>query len=120
MNEESKTGIIRDEQGRFVDGISGNPNGRPPDTPEEKVVKKATKEFINDYKEKLAEALPKISPVLIAKAIAGDIGAIKEVHDRVMGKAPIDINLGNQDDLPFTIIFKGESLKKDNGSGTNS
>lgn len=82
-----ETGIIRDEQGRFIEGVSGNPEGRPPMTPEEKIAKKATKEFISEYKEKLGAALPLISPVLIAKALEGDMTAIKEINDRVMGKA---------------------------------
>ena len=76
----------RDEKGQLLPGNTANPNGRPKETEEQKVIKKATKEFIKDYKEKLAEALPQISPVLIAAAISGDIKAIKEVNDRVMGK----------------------------------
>ena len=88
LMEENKeeTGIIRDEQGKFVPGVSGNPEGRPPETPEQKIIKKATQELVKNYKDTLAEALPQVSPVLIAKAIAGDIQAIKELHDRVMGR----------------------------------
>lgn len=64
-----------------------NREGRPPETPEQKIAKKATKEFIAEYKERLGEALPLISPILIAKALEGDMVAIKEINDRVMGKA---------------------------------
>lgn len=67
-------------------GQSGNPNGRPPMTPEEKLIKKAQRDFIKEYTESLKESLPLISPVLIAKAVEGDMQAIKEVNDRVMGK----------------------------------
>ena len=74
----------RDEQGRFIPGVSGNPYGRPPETEQEKIKKKATKELIKEYKESLGEALPLIQPVLIAKALEGDMTAIKEIHDRVM------------------------------------
>lgn len=84
MAEEQE--IIRDELGRFIEGKSGNPNGRPIETEEKKLVKKATKEFIAEFKEKLGEALPLISPILVAKALEGDMTAIKEVNDRVMGK----------------------------------
>jgi len=97
-NTGNQTGPIRDEQGRFIPGVSGNPDGRPPLTEEEKIVKKATKELVSEYKEKLAEALPLISPVLIAKAMEGDMQAIKEVNDRVMGKAEAktDITSGGE------------------------
>lgn len=84
---EEPAGIIRDEQGRFVPGVSGNPEGRTPETLEDKIVKKATKQLIEDYKEALGESLPMIKPVLIAKALEGDMTAIKEIHDRVMDKS---------------------------------
>lgn len=85
--------IIRDEQGRFIPGVSGNPDGRPPETEADRIKKKATKELIEEYKEALGEALPLIKPILIAKAIEGDMTAIKEIHDRVMDKSkqPTDI-----------------------------
>jgi hypothetical protein len=64
-----------------------NLDGRPPDTPESKIIKKATKELIAEYKEALGESLPLIKPILIAKALEGDMTAIKEIHDRVMDKS---------------------------------
>ncbi|MBP7540367.1 MAG: hypothetical protein KA802_10515 [Saprospiraceae bacterium] len=68
-------------------GESGNPNGRPPMTEEEKLKAKVQRDFAKEYKQSLMEALPLISPVLIAKALEGDIQAIKEVNDRAIGKA---------------------------------
>ncbi len=82
-----------------------NRDGRPPETPEDRIIKKATKEFIAEYKEKLGQALPLISPVLIAKAMEGDMQAIKEVNDRVMGKAEQHTDLTtNGKDIPAPII----------------
>ena len=86
-NNTEQSGVIRNEQGRFIPGVSGNPEGRPPDTLQDKIIKKATKELIAEYKESLGEALPLIKPVIIAKALEGDMTAIKEIHDRVMDKA---------------------------------
>lgn len=57
INNEGKTGVIRDEQGRFVDGVSGNLNGRPPENQEEKLRKKASKELIANYRDKLANSI---------------------------------------------------------------
>lgn len=87
------TGNGRDEQGRFLPGVSGNPAGAKPMTEEEKLVKKANKKFIEEYVDRLSEALPLISPVLIKKATEGDIQAIKEVNDRVIGKPRQNIGL---------------------------
>ncbi|KKL84998.1 hypothetical protein LCGC14_1959110, partial [marine sediment metagenome] len=84
MSEEI-TGNNRDYQGKFKPGESGNLKGRPIETKEEKDIRKASRELVQDYKDKLAEALPKISPALIRKATTGDIPAIKELNDRVMG-----------------------------------
>lgn len=110
MSDE--TGIIRDEQGRFVPGVSGNPEGRTPETIEDKIIKKATKELIAEYKEGLGESLPLIKPIIIAKALEGDMAAIKEIHDRVMDKAkqPTDITSGGKPivQLAQEIIDKNE------------
>jgi len=85
--------VIREEDGRFLPGKSGNLNGRPKMTKEEKLIAKTQRNFIKEYEEKLKESLPLLSPVLIAKAMEGDITAIKEVNDRVMGKPRQNIGL---------------------------
>jgi hypothetical protein len=75
-----------------------NRDGRKPDTEQDKIIKKATKELIAEYKESLGECLPLIKPVIIAKALEGDMTAIKEIHDRVMDKSkqPTDITSGGE------------------------
>ena len=85
--ENQERGKSRDEQGRFVEGISGNPNGRSPQTLEEKLVKKATQDYVEEYKSRLAKSLIRIDPVLVGKAEQGDILAIKEIHAVVVGEA---------------------------------
>lgn len=89
----------------FKPGESGNPAGRPKETEEQKLLRKTRKQLIEEYKDALAEALPLISPVLVAKALEGDIPAIKELHDRTMDKAKqaTDITT-NGKDLPTPII----------------
>jgi hypothetical protein len=90
----------------YQPGQSGNPAGRPKLTPEEKAVKKALKEMVKEYKEKLADALIDISPVLIAEALKGNITAIKEINDRVMGKPEqqTDITSGGEKINPIPIL----------------
>ena len=85
--------------GKFAVGNPGG--GRPPNSsipPEQLAIKKATKELIAEYKESLGESLVLIKPVLIAKALEGDVSAIKEIHDRVMDKAKqsTDITTGGE------------------------
>lgn len=99
QEENDQKGIKRNEDGTFAIGKIGGP-GRPKDTPESIIVKKATKELISEYKEALGEALPMIKPILIAKALEGDMTAIKEIHDRVMDKAK----------QPTDITSKGEQI----------
>lgn len=98
--EENKSAPEQLKPYMFQPGESGNPAGRPKDTPEQKLIRKATKQIIEEYKQALAEALPMIQPVLIAKAIEGDIQAIKEVHDRTMDKSK----------QPTDITSKGEQI----------
>lgn len=102
--ETENIGLKRKEDGTFDVGNAGGP-GRPPDTEASKIAKRATKELIAEYKEALGESLVLIKPVLIAKALEGDVAAIKEIHDRVMDKAkqPTDITT-NGKDIPSPII----------------
>lgn len=106
MNEETDlNGIKRNEDGTFSNGTAPGP-GRPPETLEQKIIKKATRELIDEYKEGLGEALPLIQPIIIAKALEGDMTAIKEIHDRVMDKSkqPTDIT-SNGETIPVLVKF---------------
>lgn len=76
----------------FKEGNEGGP-GRTPDTPEQKLEKKALKVIIKEYKEALADMLPEIQPILRKKALEGDMTAIKEVHDRVMDKSRQNVGI---------------------------
>lgn len=100
----------------FQPGQSGNPAGRPVEDKETKLIRKAAKEIIKEYKEALAEALPLIQPVLIAKAIEGDMTAIKELHDRAMDKAkmPTDITTNGKD-----IVINVVDYNKINGDNNS-
>jgi len=95
MTESDKNDWKRNEDGTFGKGNIGG--GRTPDTLEDKIIKKATKEIIAEYKEALGEALPLILPILKAKAMDGDMTAIKEIHDRVMDKAKQSTDINNPD-----------------------
>lgn len=81
---------MRDDQGRFVKGESGNPGGRPKDA-----VRKLLEEQID--REKFVQAMLK-------RAYEGDPRMITYVFDQLAGKAP-DI-LANDEDREFVIRIK--------------
>lgn len=43
----------------------------------------------------------RLMDILIDKALEGDMPAIKEIFDRVDGKAQQDVNIGGQEDNPL-------------------
>lgn len=110
-----ETNGLRDEVGQFVEGHPNVSPGRPIETPEKKIVKRAIKEIVAEYKENLANALPQIEPVVIAKAIAGDMTAVKEIHDRVMDKArqPTDLDIKGTLEIKFDSSFDFDNAFKD-------
>lgn len=89
--ETEQNGYIRNPDGTFAEGTAPGP-GRPEDTPEKALQRKALKVIIEEYRESLSDVLPALSPVLKEMALAKDIGAIKEVHNRVMGQAPQSVD----------------------------
>jgi hypothetical protein len=82
-----------------------NRDGRPVESEEKKLLRKTAKQIIAEYKEALAEALPMIQPILVAKAMEGDMTAIKEVHDRVMDKAKQSTEISGEIDVKKTLIL---------------
>ena len=105
---------------RFQKGNPGGP-GKPKDTEETKLKKKAIKEIIKRYEASLADILPELPAILKKKAIDDeDIHAIREIHDRVMGKPRQNIGIdGGEEDKPIAIltnaISSNNSNPKDNG-----
>lgn len=119
VDKQETTSDNRNEKGQFVKGVSGNLKGRNPETEEEKAIKKARKELINDYTEKLAGALADISPVLIALAVTGDISAIKEINNRVLGMPKQSISLDTEElvgEVKFELVIK----KNENSNTQNN
>lgn len=105
--EKNTTETIKEHTGHelWKPGESGNPYGRKKDTPAQIFEKRAIKAIVKEYRQALADALPKISPVLIDKAVSGELPAIKEVNDRVMGKARETIGLDGGEDKPIPILM---------------
>lgn len=78
---------IRDEKGRFVKGVSGNPEGKPKGTTSfktdwENFIKKVAKS--NGMSE--IEINEQLLAVGFKKAKEGDYNFYRDIHDRVYGK----------------------------------
>ena len=117
-SENKKQTYTDPKTGKFK---AGNPGGgRPPNsslTPEQKLERKALKTIIAEYRDKLSDSLSLIEPVLVAKALEADVQAIKEIHDRVMGKAQQNIDLmSDGEKISFNIVSYKENGHNDSTS----
>lgn len=81
----------------FQPGQSGNPGGRPKDKPFREALLIELKEAGADHKK-----LRQLAKVLISMGERGDMGALKELFDRVDGKVPqAQIHTGDDDGGPI-------------------
>jgi hypothetical protein len=97
-----KSGIIRDKEGKFVPGHSGNPAGKPPGTISAIAkVKQIFQENPEEFEKFIEEYIK-------------DPNNRKHIVEMIDGKPKQDVNLGNAE-LPFTII-----VKKDDGGGKDN
>jgi hypothetical protein len=96
----------RDEQGRFKEGSSGNPNGRP---------KKG--HAITDVIRQMMDEKPEIKKALATKlfelALGGDLAAIRELMDRLEGRALQGLDLTTDGEAldGLVIVTNGSSTK---------
>ena len=109
MQEENRTEQEgnRDDKGRFVPGVSGNPNGRPKD---EDSPTYWLGRFLSRVDPKSKEGRRRIEDIAIMLAVAANKGeswAIKEIFDRLDGKAPqtvkheggVDVNIKKLEEI---------------------
>lgn len=81
-------------------GQSGNPNGRPRTRVMAEALSLALKREAADSDGKLTRKLNLIADKLVNLALEGDMQAIKEINDRMDGKAFQSVAIGGDDDLP--------------------
>ena len=84
------TGVNRNKDGTFKQGVSGNPNGRPKGSvaPSD-ILRQIASEFVNDESERTK--LDFIMRMLFKMASNGNLQAIKEIIDRLEGKSTENI-----------------------------
>jgi len=86
---------------QFKPGQSGNPGGRPKETP----ITDALRQALSDPAE-----LERFISAVIKKAKKGDVKAFQAVSDRIEGKPAQALNLGGADGGP--IVFRLERIGK--------
>lgn len=104
----NKSGGIprRDTNGHWLPGNSGNPKGR---LKKDYCITSLIKEMLDQEADYIAPGvLPTdktwrqmIARAMLIKCANGDVQMIKELLDRIDGKVPTAIDLGNKDDKPF-------------------
>jgi hypothetical protein len=87
--------------------------GRPP---KEKSFANMLNIAIKEATEDGGTKLRAVADALIAKAISGDVQAIKEVADRLDGKVPQGIVGGDEDDNPLNIVTRIELVAPNGNS----
>lgn len=91
----------------FVKGKSGNPRGRPKNTPE---LAPCLRALLRQKDETGVTNAAAIADALLKKAKSGDIEAIKVVFDRVDGKLTNVTELtGGEDAIRIEVAFVTES-----------
>jgi hypothetical protein len=99
MSDETATGetpplpvtTARDSEGRFVKGVSGNPNGRPPANPEDIGTHKLTqlsRKLEYAVRQSISEdKIKRIVDKMADMAIDGNVRAAKLILDKVISNA---------------------------------
>ena len=82
------TGDYRDDKGRFRQGVSGNPNGKPPGSISVVAeLKKKLEEIPKEGNPEKKRYLDMLVLKVIKKALAeGDVSMIKDIIDRIDGR----------------------------------
>lgn len=118
--KSGKMDIVRDENGRFVKGHTGNPKGRTPkkytlsDILREKLTDTIKVQKVSSDGNTTEELRIKADALLekwLAIALSGDKNAIKDIIERLEGK-PIQAIAGVKDE-PLTVKVIRSSLADD-------
>lgn len=110
MNEErekqEETGI-RDEKGRFIEGVSGNPNGRPKGISITDLVRKELEKAPEGQQITYAQAF--LKKLLHKAIIEGDHATQKLIWNYMDGLPRQNIELTGKDGMP---LFDNETKQK--------
>ena len=118
MAEEAKSGqLIRNADGQFVKGKSGNPAGRPKGSKNRITVYKLTTE--EAWRERNQQRIDAVLDMILDDALDGDKAARKMVWDSSISKANVseDKAAGNKQSITVhrMTVTKGENTSETEG-----
>ena len=85
---EKREKADRNDNGQYLPGHSLAGPGRNEQTEADIIKTKAINLLAKEYRATLANSFPDVAPALIKKALEGDVPAIRELKETVIGKAP--------------------------------
>jgi hypothetical protein len=95
----------RDENGRWLPGTSGNPDGRPPKGDSMTEILERLGKDTDGYTGRERREL--LADLLWEMAMQGDLSAIKYIFDRIDGAPTTRLNAGIETREPIRIDFEG-------------
>lgn len=115
------TGIKRDEEGKFIKGVSGNPDGRPKGSFSlVELIKKRLQEIPEGKDKTYAEYF--IEQIMKKTVIEGDTSMMRDIINRVDGMPRQNIGLdGGKEGKPIPIlrlsdVHRNNGDTEDNGA----
>ena len=109
--EQNTTGVVRDDStGRFLKGISGNPNGRPKGSKNKVTMLKLMVE--EAVREDNADKMLQVANLIVNQALEGDKDSQKLVWASIMSKSAADNTVAGKESVQINISTTDSASKK--------
>jgi|DEB0MinimDraft_10_1074344.scaffolds.fasta_scaffold188388_1 hypothetical protein len=106
-----ETNLVRDNStGRFVKGISGNPNGRPKGSKNKVTMLKLMVE--EAVREDNADKMLQVANLIVNQALEGDKDSQKLVWASIMSKSAADNSVAGKESVQINISTTDSASKK--------
>jgi len=106
-----ETSLVRDNStGRFVKGISGNPNGRPKGSKNKVTMLKLMVE--EAVREDNADKMLQVANLIVNQALEGDKDSQKLVWASIMSKSAADNSVAGKESVQINISTTDSASKK--------
>jgi len=109
--EQNTTPVVRDDStGRFLKGVSGNPNGRPKGSKNKVTMLKLMVE--EAVREDNADKMLQVANLIVNQALEGDKDSQKLVWASIMSKSAADNTVAGKESVQINISTTDSASKK--------